>query len=428
MKIPKLIFIVISTLVFSVFIFSACSKDSVAPDEEEPQEEEEGPREGVFVLAAKKGLAGADILLTSNTLDEGEISTSGTGVEQSGSDRTYFVKNDMIFSFMFGGSAAGAVTAYKVNASKQLEKVTDFQTETLHTYGGVGDDILMIKNSWQAAEEYMQWYRFDTKKLEIVALGEINTKELAGKQKNEMAFFTDIKQVGDKVFAPFWSIQSGQNFRTSNPDSTFIAVFSYPDMKLEKVIKDARTGSIGAYFRSGMEVDENGDVYVIGTKLGPDSDGQYSTKTPVAFTKIKNGTTEYDKSYFFNITEASGGKYIFQKLYLGEGNFLLVMGDQPNTYGTTMYLYTPISFAIANVYDASYRPVTGANIPASIYRTTEYSYNYSPLDGKTGYIGINTLTDPGAIYKFDAETATATPALKVDAGGFTSISWVPVSE
>ncbi|NGM90773.1 hypothetical protein G5B35_26075, partial [Parapusillimonas sp. SGNA-6] len=86
------------------------------------------------------------------------------------------------------------------------------------------------------------------------------------------------------------------------------------------------------------------------------------------------------------------------------------------------------SFAIANVYDASYKVVTGSAIPASIYRTTEYSFNYSPLDGKTGYIGINTLTDPGAVFKFDAETATAVPALKVDAGGFTSINRVLISK
>lgn len=421
MKSSKFIFIVLFAL-----LFSACDKDPVTPIEEPPTEEE--PGEGLFILATKKGLAGADVLLTSSTLDEGVISPTGAGVEQNGADRTYLVKNNMLFSFMFGGSQAGAVTAYKVNAEKQLVKVTDFQTETLHTYGSVGDDILMVKNSWQSAEEYMSWYRFDTKKLAIVAQGEINTKQLAGIQKNEMAFFTDIKQVGDKVFAPFWSIENAVGFKTKHPDSSYIAVFSYPDMKLEKVIKDARTGSIGTYFRSGMEVDENGDVYVIGTKLGPDMSGQYSTTTPVAFMKIKKGTTEYDKSYFFNITEASAGKYIFQKLYLGKGNFLLVMGDAPNTYGTTMYFFTPISFAIANVYDASYKVVTGSAIPASIYRTTEYSFNYSPLDGKTGYIGINTLTDPGAIFKFDAETATAVPALKVDAGGFTSINRVLISK
>lgn len=144
--------------------------------------------------------------------------------------------------------------------------------------------------------------------------------------------------------------------------------------------------------------------------------------------KIKQGTTDYDKSYFFNITEASGGKYVFQKLYLGKGNFLLTMADRADTYGTTMGLANPITFAIANVYDASFKWVTGATDPKSIFRTTEYSFNYSPLDGKTGYLGINTLTSPGIIYKFDAETATATPGLASDGGGFTSVNWVPVSE
>lgn len=415
MRASKFIFIAVLAL-----LFSACKKDKTS---QEPPVEET-PGEGVFVLATKAGLVGKDILVTSNTLDGGVLSTTGVGIEQSSSDRTYFTHNNILFSFMFGGSAAGAVTAYKVNAQKKLEKVTDFQTETMHTYGAVGDDVLMIKNSWQPAEEFMKWYRFDTKKLEIVGSGEINTKELVGKEKNEMAFFTDVKQVGNKVFMPFWSVQSAQNFRSSNPDNTYIAVYSYPDMKLEKVISDTRTGSIGTYFRSGMEVDEQGDIYVIGTKLGPDMDGKWSTKTPVAFTKIKKGTTEYDKSYFFNITDASAGNYVYQKLYLGKGNFLLVMADKASTYGTTS---GAMKYAIANVYSASFKWVTGA--PASIFRATEYSYNYSPLDGKTGYIGINEgIFSPGAIYKFDAETATATKALALETAGIVSINRLLVSK
>lgn len=425
MKTNKFIVYVTSALIF----FSACKKSDTPSVDNEP--DTDTPREGVFVLAAKAGLAGADVMYTSNTLDAGVFETTGKGVEQKGADRSYVVNNGMIFSFLFGGSAPGAVTAYKINANKQLEKVTDFQTETMHAYGIIGDDILMVKNAWQATEEYAKWYRFDTKMLQIVAQGEINANQLAG--NGGKAFFTDLKQVGNKVFAPYWNIESGVTFASDYPDSTMIAVYSYPDMKLEKVIRDARTGSIGAYFRSGIEVDEQGDVYVIGTKLGPDKSIKYSTKTPVAFMKIKKGTTEYDKSYFFNITEASGGKYIFKKLYLGKGNFLLVMGDNAERYGTTMGLSNPISFAIANVYDATFKWVTGVPTPTSIYRTTEYSYNYSPLDGKTGYLGINvldmeTFSLKGSVYKFDAETATATEALTLDKGGLTSVNWLPISE
>jgi len=413
-----------------MIFFSACKKNDHPPIDNEP--EAETPQEGVFVLAAKKGLAGADVLYTSATL-EGVLETEGKGVEQNGADRSYVVQNGMIFSFLFGGSAPGAVTAYKINTAKQLEKVSSFQTETMHVYGTIGDDILMIKNAWQPEEEYANWYRLNTKTLQIVAQGEINANQLAG--NGGKAFFTDLKQVGDKVFAPYWNIESGRTFRTDFPDSTMIAVYSYPDMKLEKVIRDARTGSIGAYFRSGIEVDEQGDVYVIGTKLGPDKSGQFSTKTPVAIMKVKKGTTEYDKSYFFNITEASGGKYIFKKLYLGKGNFLLVTGDKPNAYGTTDGVLGGygIRFAIVNVYDATFKWVTGAPDTQSIYRTTEYSFNYSPLDGKTGYLGINlldmnTFTFKGAVYKFDAETAAATETLTLDGqGGFTSINWVPVT-
>ncbi|WP_125720484.1 DUF4374 domain-containing protein [Flavobacterium ustbae] len=422
MKTTKLL----ALLCASLFLGACSSNDN---SDEEPVINE--PVEGMFVLTAKKGLAGADLLYTNSTLD-GTLTTTGKGIEQNGASRTYLTHNGFIYSFMFGGSAPGAVTAYKVNALKELEKVTDFQTETMHVFGTIGDDILMMKNAWQPEEEFNNWYRLDTKTQQIVARGEINANKLAG--NGGKAFFTDLKKVGNKVFASYWNIESARTFRSSYTDSTMIAVYSYPDMKFEKVIRDARTGSIGAYFRSGLEVDELGDVYVLGTKLGPDKTGAHSTKTPVAFMKIKKGTTEYDKSYFFNITAASGGKYVFQKLYLGKGNFLLTMGDNPDTYGTTMGLSNPISFAIVNVYNSTYKAVTGAPDPASIYRTTEYSNNYSPLDGKTGYLGINiidmaTFSISGSIYKFDAETATMTKALTLDTpGGFTSLDWLPVTK
>ncbi|MCR4029598.1 MULTISPECIES: DUF4374 domain-containing protein [Flavobacterium] len=413
-------------LICAALFFGACDKND-NPSEPEVTE----PVEGMFVLTAKKGLAGADLMYTNSSLD-GVLTTTGRGIEQNGASRTYLTHNGLIYSFMFGGSAPGAVTAYKINASKELEKVTDFQTETMHAFGTMGDDILMMKNAWQPEEEFNSWYRLDTKTLQIVARGEINSNKLAG--NGGKAFFTDLKKVGNKLFASYWNIESARTFRSASPDSTMIAVYSYPEMKFEKVIRDARTGSIGAYFRSGMEVDELGDLYVLGTKLGPDKTGAYSKKTPAAFMKIKKGTTEYDKSYFFDITAASGGKYVFQKLYLGKGNFLLTMGNNPDSYGTTMGLTNPISFAIVNVYNSTYKAVTGAPDPSSIYRTTEYSNNYSPLDGKTGYLGINiidmtTFSISGIVYKFDAETATMTPSLTLDSpGGFTSLDWLPVSK
>ncbi len=419
----------------ATFTLSACSKDDDLT--EQPYEE---PVESAFVLtAASNPAVPVDYLYTSSTLEPGVLTTEGKGVEQDGTYHNYIVNNGLFFSLLFGQTNPGAVSVYKMNGQKQLEKVSSFQTESMTAFTNVGTDILLIKNAWQPAEQYTKWYRLDTKSLQIVDQGEIDAVALT-EGKGEKAFFTDIKKVGDKVFAPFWPIQSGKNFATEySQDSTFVAVYSYPSMTLEKIIKDSRTGGIGAYYTSGIEVDEKGDVYTLGTKLNvnlsnPFSESSYSTATPVAFTKIKNGTTEHDLSYFFDITSASGGEYVYKKLYMGKGNFLLTMVPKPYVYATVFYapiMFGGIKFAIANVYDKTFKWVTGAPGPSNITSTSEYSASYSPLDG-TGYVPIYYKeggVSKSSVFKFDAATATATPTLTTDGkAAFTSIHWMPVTK
>ncbi len=436
MKKRRLIFCIAASLI----VFSACKRsDDVDPGDGNPPPEP--PVEGAFVLtAASNPIIPVDYLYTNGTLDSGVLITQGNGIEQKGTYHNYAVNNGLFFSLLFGQADPGAVTAYKMNSQKQLEQVSTFQTETMHAYTNVGTDILLIKNAWQPVEQYTKWYRLDTKTLQIVAQGEIDAVALTG-GKGEKAFFTGLQQVGDKVFAPFWPVQSGRNFATAfSQDSTFIAVYSYPGMTLEKIIKDSRTGGIGAYYTSGIEMDENGDVYTLGTKLNVNTSSSlaetsYSTKTPVAFTKIKKGTTEHDKSYLFNITDASGGQFVYKKLYMGKGNFLLTMVPKPYVYATVYYAnalrFGGVKFAVANVYDGTFKWVTGTPGPTDIQSTSEYAPSYSSLDG-TGYVPIYYKEDgvsKSAVFKFDAETAAAEPVLASDGKAvFTSISWVPVSK
>lgn len=412
-------------------LFCSCNNENTGEEPQTGPDPVVTPKDSAFILTGRKSVyAGTDILYTSSTLDEGVLVTEGTGVEQDGSSRNYVVNNNLFFSLLFNQSQAGAVTGYVMNKEKQLEKKTDFQTETMTAYGNVGDEVLLIKNAWQPEEEYTQWYRLDSKTQRIVGQGEINAEKLVG--NGEKAFFTDIEKVGDKVFAAFWSVESGKTFMTENSDVTYIAVYSYPEMKLEKVIEDTRTGGIGAYFTDGMNTDEKGDLYVLGTKLNWDKTGAYSTKTPVAFTKIKKGETVYDKSYFFNLTNALDGQYVWRKQYLGKGNFLLSVCPQAFAYATIYYanFMGGLTFAIANVYDSTIKWVTGLPEASTIQYTTG-DYGYSDLDG-TGYIGIY-YTEGNAgkstVYKIDAATGTATPGISTDGkAAITGIFKVPVTE
>ncbi len=74
---------------------------------------------------------------------------------------------------------------------------------------------------------------------------------------------------------------------------------------------------------------------------------------------------------------------------------------------------------IVNVADKTYKAVTGMPDAAGITSLT--TNNYTPKDGKTGYIGVNLSDGSSYIYKIDAATQTATRGLKVDGGTVTAV-------
>lgn len=393
-------------------LLSACS-DSDSKDDLNPRPDPDPTGAARYVVAsAPIGSQGvADYLLTTSDLTQGTISTVGQGIEQDGSYRYYLTHKGKFFSLLYGQGNPGAVTTYQLDEKGALVKTSDFQSETVQVFAPAGDDILTIKVP-RSGNESASWFRINADQSKIVGEGQVNIVKLAG--NGERAHFTWATQVGDKIFAPFMSIKgaSPDVFGTVKPDSSWIAVFSYPSMALEKVIKDDRTSFIGSYFNNGLAVDENGDVYGFSPASATNS-GVATTTKPSAFVRIKKGTTEFDKSYFFNVQEKSGGYKIANQTYLGGGKFLLYMFSTVNATTGAKRL------AIADAYNQTFTWVTGA--PEAI-ASSSASYNNNTVsdDKKSVYVGINTETGSW-VYTVDIATAVAKQGLKVEGGAITAI-------
>lgn len=357
----------------------------------------------------------ADYLLTAEDLSQGTISTVGNGIEQDGTYRYYVTHNNRFFSLLYGQGNPGAVTTYELNQNGQLNKVSDFQSETVQAFAPVNDDILMMKVPRSGAAN-ASWYQLNTESLQIVAEGQVNIEDVAN--NGERAHVNWLTQVGDKVYAPYMSIKGCCNdtFGTNFPDSAWIAVFNYPSMELEKVIKDNRASYIGRYFTDGLIVDEKGDVYAFSPSTATNN-GQPTSTKPSAFLKIKSGQTEFDPSYFLNIEEKTDGLHVTDQVYLGQGKSLVILLDEKGPYATGN------RFGVVDLYNGSFKWVTGAPDPANIVRVT--NKNYSEKDGKTAYVGITT-TEGSFVYVFDGDNATASQGLKVEGGTITAISRLEV--
>lgn len=413
------------SLLFIPLLLISCDDSSLVDPGNET-----GPASAQFVIAATpNALDGvADYLLTVNSLAADSISLLNNGIEQDGTYRYYVTSHNKFFSLLYGQGNPGAVTTYQLNGSGGLTKLVDFQAESVHAFAPVNDDILMMKIPRSSGDSTAHWYRLSTDNSQFVADGQINVYEVA--DNGEMAYFSDLTQVGDQVFAPFFTIdgKGDQKFSTSYPDQAWVAVFSYPEMELQKVIKDDRTSFLGRYYTKGLSVDEKGDVYAFSSATAMNDQGDMISSKPSAITRINSGTTEFDQSYFFNIEKASGGYYLTNHIYASDGNVLLFMRDvdkkSPWTDGHR--------FAIANLYTKSFTWIEGLPKPSDITRVSDKA-NYVSEDGNTIYLGITTAADTTSdgtvikeggsyVYSIDVASATATQGLEVEGGTITAIS------
>lgn len=381
---------------------------------------------GNYIIAVTPtAIAGkADYLLTASSLESGAVSIVGNGVEQDGTYRYYVTANNKFFSMLYGQGSPGAVTVYGVTDGK-LKKLNDFTSATVHAFAPVNDDILTIKVPRRIAAvgtpTVYEWYRVSTTTNAEVAKGTADAILPSG--NGEIAHLSWIKQVGNKVFAPYFSIYN--SFFTKFPDQAGIAVFSYPEMQYEKTIRDTRTSFIGRYFVDGLGLVENGDCYAFSSSVAADDDpattavdAKMTSTKPSAITRIKAGTTEFDMSYYFNFEEVSKGYVITNWLNIGQNKF--IANIEP--VATKGQYVTGKRLAIVDVVNKTVTGVTGFPDVALISSVT--TTNYSPKDGKTGYIGVNLVSGSTYVYKIDATTATATQGIKVEGGVITAIQHI----
>ena len=413
-----------STLLFASAIalgMASCSKDN--------KDNGGGSNVGAgrFIIAAAPTSTGsqgvADYLLTAGNLESGTLSTEGNGVEQDGTYRYYTTSGNKFFSMLYGQGNPGAVTVYQLDKNGKMEKLTNFQSETVQAFAAVGKDILMVKQARKYATPTSHWYRVSTESLTIVGEGQINSAELAN--NGELAHFSWIEQVGNKVFAPFFSIKATDagGWTTDYPNNAWVAVYSYPDMTLEKVIKDNRTSSIGLYFTNGLTQVEIGDVYAFSPSNTITTNGteqSFNATKPSAIIRIKSGTTEFDQSYLYDIEAVAGGAYLTSWINVGNGVVVATL----NTHDKKSQWQAANKLAVIDLANKTFKWVSGAPDPAMI---ADFSMtNYSAKDG-TAYIGITTTDNKSAVYKINAGTATATRGLELVGGNITAIQWLPAN-
>jgi len=205
-------------------------------------------------------------------------------------------------------------------------------------------------------------------------------------------YYQDMIERDNKLFM---SVYYENNFTPVN-DYAYVAVIDLTSNEVEKVIEDQRTGMLfgGPSSNTGMLKTENGDIY-IQAKGTSDNGGN----APSGILRIKNGTTEFDTDYFFNLNTATGN--ICYGIYQVNGKaFTAKVEDETDFWeyqtGNPQFKYYEINLeSKASVGAVPGLPTTYGTRNMSI---TQLNDNEAALTIATN--------EENALYKLDTDTNT----------------------
>ncbi|WP_299218221.1 DUF4374 domain-containing protein [uncultured Aquimarina sp.] len=344
------------------------------------------------------------------SLTTGEISVEGQGIPLRGWRFFHGVGNTV---FTAGYSDDDKCIAYQLNEEGELEEKANFAFQsTLDNYAALDENTLLAVELTYGglSDKRFHIVNAETGLLEKVEEHPVDTDMGDGTAENpgSTPWVTGMVLRDGKLFVSYHKWLADGSFVTPDVDRAYVAVFSYPDFELEKIIEDDRTSPIGVNGHStGIEQIENGDIYSFSTSAL--SAGFTAASKPSGILRINNGETEFDSDYFFNIEEATNGGKLFWMDYMGNGKAIArIIVDDTNGAGEWGAFFKKDVFKMV-VIDLVNQTVTDiAGVPTHGHRYT------SPMfveDGKA-YISSSTDTDT-YVYIVDPETATATQGAKV---------------
>lgn len=395
--------LLIKFLVLAVlFTATSCNKEKG-----DPEPESSGKK---YALAFKSSSDGEpEFIVETNDLMSGEINAS-EGLEQIGWRYVYSAKKTL---FSSGYTSENICASYAKNNAGKLDLKSQFVFDnSLNLFGTTEDEsTLLAMEVISSGDAKNKLYFINPSTGSISNIKFVNN--FHNEEEGTTGYPTALVVRDDKLYIPFIKYDEEGNFTNPVSDTAYVAVYSYPEIEFEKYIKDGRTGYIGVHgSTTGLVLTDNGDIY--SSSSTSMVAGMSATDKPSGILRIKNGETEFDDSYFFNVEEAAGGGQVFRMHAIGDGKVFarLITNETPSAEGGTWTAYSRDAEAFVQkgvIIDLEAKTITEIkDLPLHAKRYTAPVYKE---DGNL-YLSIETAKD-AYIYKVDIDKATAEKGAKI---------------
>lgn len=437
MRLPKLtftkryIFMFASALAVAL-AFSACSSDNDSPTED-PDDGNSGG-DGFHYFIAADGES-AEYLLTTDNLEEGDLSIAGNGLELEQSGYTWISNNDpsVAVGLIYQQGDPGIGLGYNLNGDGDLNELGQFQITSRFTSYGFFNNMALTSVGGQTpvdeqgnvlldedGNERSDGVTFNLIDLEndlVLQEKTITTSDMV--HKGEQATLSGIVDIGNGEFLTGLVVSSPKDPEAGGGGST--GVIQYPDsvwvakydgeLNLKQIYRDDRisyaSGRFKSQYYSQIGIADDGNVYVFSGSFDE------NTTLPAGALRINKGADSFDDNYYFNIEEKTGG-YRFRKVYpITQDYFLLEFYNDKEVSSSgaaTQYGVVKMEDQTFNWVDGipSKESITGTGLPAS-------------HDGKL-YFPITEEGQDPAIYSIDPVSGTATKGISVKATNIRAVS------
>lgn len=342
-----------------------------------------------------------DYIFNTESIMEGSLSAEGIGIEQTG--WRYMVGHHNTL-FSVGYFDDNNTIAYELDEEGNVTEKGRFVFDnTLDMFGHPDENTMLAMEVPRIDFADRVLHKIDVNSVSIRE--KVDMRIWESREDSLVAWPTALQVRNDKLFIPFYKLHARGDFTTPQTDTAYVAVYSYPEIEFEKYITDTRMGPIGIYgCFNGMIEDENGNFYAYSSASY--ANGFTTQSKPSGILRINNGETQFDKNYFFNIEEATGGKINFFE-YVGNGKAIAnIVTDDSQLWGSYNTGNEIHKLVILDLENKTSTEVSGVPMHGGFYG--------SPWHVEDGKVYMSIVTSSNAhVYGIDVATATGTQGAEI---------------
>lgn len=428
-------------------------------DSNDPTPGGEESKNGKFVFATtvEGSNASSKVLLTGESLDEGNLSTVNNGLLNDGATQWVFHKN-YLYALQYNQGNAGTTRSYILGNNGEMEaRSIEYRISRFSSYGAYNDDIITMSTG-DGPQSLADSHGYLPKTLLITYLNVVDETSrgndtstgaysmenflgngeyvtLAGAEQSGSRIFCGavpmgLSQYGSAADNGKWirpgyehlvhtesggsnsgSYKARELTGTQYPDECWVAIYDNENMLNPTLVKTDRISSPCGRFKSQyyqtIWAAENGDVYVFSSSYAKTmTDPLQKTTLPAGVCRIPAGSKQFD-DYYCNIeAQSKDGDRSFMRCWPAGGNcFLMIMYDRPLTQKN------PAAIELA-IFDAASKKLTYVTgLPDNV---TSFGKAVYSRDGKV-YIPVNVENQYPAIYAINTTTAQAVKGVTIEA-------------